>query len=46
MDGRKQQGNATIKQKQNKNKTETKPPTQWVDVMAVVPTLPIGTWAR
>ena len=27
MDGRKQQGNATIKQKQNKNKTQTKPPT-------------------
>ena len=27
MDGRKQQGNATIKQKQITNKTQTKPPT-------------------
>ena len=27
MDGRKQKLNATIKQKQNKNKTQTKPPT-------------------
>ena len=27
MDGREQQGNATIKQKQNKNKIQTKPPT-------------------
>ena len=49
MDGRKQQGNATIKQKQNTNKTQTKHKQNhlhlWVDVMAVAPTLPIVTWA-
>ena len=40
MDGRKQQGNTTIKQNQNKNHLHL-----WVHVMAVAPTLPIVTWA-
>ena len=38
MDGRQQQGNATIKQKQNHLHL-------WVHVMAIAPTLPIVTWA-
>ena len=42
MDGRKQQGNTTIKQKQ---KTQQNHLHQWVDLMAVAPTLPIVTWA-
>ena len=45
MDGRLQQGNATIKRK---NKTKTKQKQNhlhlWVDLMAVAPTLPIVTW--
>ena len=49
MDGRKQQGNATIKQKQKQNKTKTKQKQNhlhlWVDLMAIAPTLPIVTWA-
>ena len=40
MDGRKQQGNATIKQNQNQNHLHL-----WVHAMAVAPTLPIVTWA-
>ena len=43
MDGRQQQGNATIKQ--NKTKQKQKHLHLWVDLMAVAPTLPIVTWA-
>ena len=47
MDGRQQQGNTTIKQKQNKikQKQNKKHLHLWVDLMAVAPTLPIVTWA-
>ena len=43
MDGRQQQGNATIKQ--NKTKQKQNHLHLWVHVMAVAPTLPIVTWA-
>ena len=42
MDGRQQQGNATIKQNQNQNQNHLH---LWVHVMAIAPTLPIVTWA-
>ena len=42
MDGRQQQGNATIKQK---TKQKQKHLHLWVHLMAVAPTLPIVTWA-
>ena len=40
MDGRKQQGNATIKQNKHQNHLHL-----WVHEMALAPTLPIVTWA-
>ena len=43
MDGRQQQGNATIKQ--NKTKQKQNHLHLWVDLLAVAPTLPIVTWA-
>ena len=42
MDGREQQGNATIKQQ---TKQKQKHLHLWVDLWAIAPTLPIVTWA-
>ena len=42
MDGKQQQGNATIKQQ---TKQKQKHLHLWVDLMAIAPTLPIVTWA-
>ena len=45
MDGRQQQGNATIKRNETKTKQKQNHLHLWVDLMAVAPTLPIVTWA-
>ena len=44
MDGRQQQGNATIKRNETKTKQKQNHLHLWVDLMAVAPTLPIVTW--
>ena len=43
MDGRKQQGNATMKHNKTKQKQKQNHLHLWVDQMAVAPTLPIVT---